>query len=234
VNGALFYRGPSRYDGSPILGIVTGLRRQSKNGKTGDMLQTWILPANESPGDRGRYAYGVTPSVCGSCRLGHLCYINWSTAPVGVWKRYRRERVTDPRGLAQGRAVRLGAAGDPAMIPKRVWTALIHGARMWTGYTHQAGSIDCRSLRGLLMRSTETVAQTVRAWVQGFRTFRMRGNGAPLLPGEIDCPAVTHGTQCADCGLCNGTFPGDTRPSISTPAHGSPIHDAARERYLAR
>ena len=42
-NGAIIYRGPSLLDGKPIVVIAVGLNSSSKNRKTGNMLQTYIL-----------------------------------------------------------------------------------------------------------------------------------------------------------------------------------------------
>ena len=229
-NGVVIWRGPSRFDRAPIFVAVTGLARPTSNRKTGDMLQTWILAEHEPPTARGQYDTGTQPSACGRCPLGHgLCYVNWNAAPLSVWRRYRSEPVTDPRGVADGHAVRLGAAGDPAMVPVSVWRALLTGARSWTGYTHQAGQLDCRALRPLLMRSTETEEQTRRAWGQGWRTFRVRARGAPLLAGEINCPSRP-GFPCERCGLCRGTAV--RGPSVSIEAHGSPVFAKARNELL--
>ena len=43
-NGRILWEGVSPFDGQPIVCIVTGLSQGSANGKTGTMLQTWILP----------------------------------------------------------------------------------------------------------------------------------------------------------------------------------------------
>jgi len=48
-NGAIVYQGPSMIDGAPIVAIVTGLTRKSKNEKTGNMAQVFILRADMSP-----------------------------------------------------------------------------------------------------------------------------------------------------------------------------------------
>ena len=41
-----FYEGPSMIDGSPIVAIAT---ISSRNGKTGSIVQTWIMPADIDP-----------------------------------------------------------------------------------------------------------------------------------------------------------------------------------------
>ena len=70
VQGLELWRGPSRFDGSPVGVVVTGLREPSGNGKTGPLLQAWILAENEAPHDAQRSGHDA--SVCGSCPLRPL------------------------------------------------------------------------------------------------------------------------------------------------------------------
>ena len=39
------YNGPSKLNARPIQVVITGLDKRSKNPKTGDMAQTYIMPA---------------------------------------------------------------------------------------------------------------------------------------------------------------------------------------------
>ena len=48
TDGAVLYDGPAP-DGDRIIVIATGLRKASKNPKTGAMTQTWIIRADRSP-----------------------------------------------------------------------------------------------------------------------------------------------------------------------------------------
>ena len=48
-NGVVIYDGPSLIDGKPILCILTVLIRKSKNPKTVNMLQTWIVRKDIHP-----------------------------------------------------------------------------------------------------------------------------------------------------------------------------------------
>ena len=65
------WRGPSPVDNEPIVLIATGLSRseskQSKNTKTGPMVQTFILKQNEKPTDAIKS--GGDESICGKCPL---------------------------------------------------------------------------------------------------------------------------------------------------------------------
>ena len=69
-NGVLLWRGPSPVDGAPIMCILTGLQSPSVNGKTGPMLQTWIMREDIPPHHAQRG--GEDSSVCGGCPLRPL------------------------------------------------------------------------------------------------------------------------------------------------------------------
>lgn len=50
MSGIILYRGPSMLDGSPIVCIATGIEgKASRNGKAGEMVQTWILREDIAP-----------------------------------------------------------------------------------------------------------------------------------------------------------------------------------------
>lgn len=66
--GVIVYEGPSMLDKKPIVMIATGWNG-TRNGKTGQMLQTWILRKNISPMDASRRK--LDASVCGKCPLRH-------------------------------------------------------------------------------------------------------------------------------------------------------------------
>jgi hypothetical protein len=194
-NGIVLYKGKSRLDGAPIVVILIGTGRGSKNGKTGRMLQTFIL--SDGPDDPIQATKdGADASVCGQCphrpALGGSCYVNVGQAPRSVYRAYRRGRY--PRFQAarhldwiRGRAVRLGTYGDPAAVPSRIWRVVLSVAGKHTAYSHQWERFP--SLRTFAMASVDTPAQAERAWAAGWRTFRVRREDEPLLPGEIMCVA---------------------------------------------
>ena len=43
INGFIFYKGPSQIDGFPVVGIAV---LNSRNSKTGNMIQTYIINDN--------------------------------------------------------------------------------------------------------------------------------------------------------------------------------------------
>jgi len=251
-NGVIIYEGPSAIDGSPIVVIATGLRRQSQNEKTGDLLQVWILPRDTLPGEAIRT--GRDGGVCGDCIHranddGRSCYVATKTINT-VWRAYQRGSYP-PLATYQGTirpgipGIRWGAYGDPAAIPYHAairfgaW-ATARGVRSVThrapGYTQRWQTSPW--LRGHAMASVATVeaGEHARSW--GWRTFRValdetEGPG----DGEIWCPATPDGgssTSCDRCGLCDGSRgPADRRKSIVAKAHGSGAAAFRRRRRLA-
>lgn len=57
----IFYRGPSKLDGSQIVGITV----HSGNRKTGSMIQTWIIRDDVHPVVASRT--GADSAICGIC-----------------------------------------------------------------------------------------------------------------------------------------------------------------------
>ena len=229
TNGAVLYSGPSRLDGSPIVAIITGLATRSRNPKTGDMPQVWILRSDVPP--VAAVTSGDDASVCGDCPLRPslakrtktaACYVSTVHAPRAVYDGYKRGIYKEmaPSDVPADRPIRIGAYGDPGAVPTAVWRALPGDAGR-TGYSHQWTRRP--SLRRLVMASVETVAQAERAHAVGWRTFRTTKPGDPLMAGEISCPASAESgkrTTCADCRLCDGSRgEGDRRANIAINVH---------------
>ena len=224
----ILYKGPSLIDGSPIVVVAT----QSKNRKTGSMLQTWIIRSDMDPLEASRT--GQDASICGSCihrgkptnkakgmAAERSCYVGLMHAPLSVYKKYKRggyEHV-NPATAGRGLKVRLGSYGDPAAVPQDVWTSLLSESIGHTGYTHNAKS---EGIYDTCMASADTITQAKRHWAKGIRTFRV---GLPTelpIKGEILCPASEQAgkkTTCDSCGLCAGSKV--KAPSIFIPAHGN-------------
>lgn len=231
--GYVLWEGRSRFDGAPIVLILT---IGSSNRKTGAMWQTWILRSDVSPVDA--IASGEDVSVCGGCtlrgfldkgkRVERACYVNVSQAPLSVWRKYRRggypklSRAEAARMLA-GQAVRLGAYGDPAMVPFGILGPMVRRARLWTGYTHQWRTTN-QAWAGLLMASCETVEDMALARAAGWRAFLVTGASSKPA-GTVQCAADrdSNPLQCADCGMCSGTRRGAVAGAVSVwiQAHGS-------------
>ena len=130
----ILYEGPSQFDNSEIVVIAT---KNSKNPKTGDMWQIWILPRYTEP--HIAVKTGEDSSVCGKCPLrpasykkngfSRGCYVNTWQAPLSVWRAYHRgsyQHITPDefRAVLQGQALRLGSWGDPASVPFEYWQSI--------------------------------------------------------------------------------------------------------------
>ncbi len=215
MNSFILFEGPSLLDGAPIVVIATGLDAKSRNEKTGDMIQTWILRADTEP--HAALKTGDDASVCGQCphrpALGGVCYVRVHEAPLSVYRAYKRgsyPRLTlaEAADACEGRTVRLGAYGDPAAAPVAIWDALVSKADAWTGYTHQWRTAP-DGFKRLTMASADNVGEGFEARLAGWRTFRIRDASEPVAPKlEFVCPAskeAGYKTDCATCRACMGT-----------------------------
>jgi len=203
---------------------------KSTNIKTGPMDQLHILP-NVNP--IKALKEGKDRSVCADCPLSSKanggngsCYVVVVQGPNATWKASNTKPVVKCQSK---RPIRLGAYGDPALLPMKLVRRTVRDRR-WTGYTHQwhkrhtnwskylMASIDpiMAERQGMSVLELKALAQS-----KGYRTFRVLSEGGSVDSDEILCPNYTRGTQCIDCGLCNGSKENDTRKNIAIPAHGS-------------
>lgn len=229
----IIYEGPSRLDGAPIAMIVTGVDTPSGNGKTGPMIQTWIIRTDMGPLEASRT--GADAAICGSCihrgiatperergwAAERSCYVDIGKAPNGVFKAMQRGRypiVTDPRdirAIGADRAVRLGSYGDSGAVPEGPQRDLIADARTHTGYTHNGGPTD------ICMLSVDSLPEAENAWAHNIRTFRVTAPGEDKTSNEVWCPASEIGgyrATCHTCGLCRGSR--IRAKSVAIPGHG--------------
>src|SRR6185295_3252656 len=190
----------------------------------------WILHQHLSP--IAAVKSGADQSICGDCRhrgdgAGNKrsCYVEYFRAPFNLWTGLPRTGVdVRPETVAamlSGKHLRLGAYGDPAAIPFRVWRTLLSQVSGWTAYTHQWRRCD-QAFRSIAMASVDSEADVQDAHSLGWRTFRVRSADEPLMTAEIACPAsdeAGHVAQCASCGLCCGAH--REARSIAIIAHGS-------------
>ena len=228
-SGYVIYDGPSMLDGERIVAIVVGLDG-SRNVKTGEMVQTYIIRPDMSPWDAVRSGNDV--SICGGCKMRgngngdeRPCYVTLVHGPRVVYDALTRgiyEQAlpdTVARVLA-GRMIRLGTYGDPAAVPLFVWQALVAHAAGWTGYSHQWQTLTDGWQR-LLMASVDSVEEMDDAHERGWRTFRV--GAEPVRGVEINCPASKEAgkrAQCIDCLLCMGSTSRSGK-SIQIAPHGT-------------
>lgn len=223
--GIRAWEGPSPVDGTPLVLVITP---RSHNQKTGPMVQAWLLVRDQEPFEALRT--GADRAICGDCvhRGGEdrrTCYVSMFHGPRMIWRSLRTGGYPLVTGQAAaeaiaGESVRITAYGDPAFVPFEVWRTLLSRASGWAGYTHQWRTCD-RRFQTLLMASVETEAEQRDAQRNGWRTFRARPIGAPLLASEFQCPAseeAGHRTTCARCQLCRGAA--SPARSVTLQLHG--------------
>lgn len=252
MNGFVLYRGPSTIDGEPIVCIATGLEDGGSNTKTGPMIQVYILRGDMNP--LKAVQMGKDKAVCGSCRhrgrvindpkTGELknversCYVTLMHGPRVVWDAFQRGIYPDvppakARKLLAHRKVRLGAYGDPAAVPMKVWETALDRVAELNGYTHLWREYPL--LSAFCMASCEDEAEREEAKALGFRTYRVRTEVEPKLDGEGICPAsdeLGKAVQCAQCMLCGGNRT-KAKADITIVVHGTGSKHFKRAKELA-
>jgi hypothetical protein len=234
--GFIAWRGASQIDGSQIVLLVVRGSKKGANEKTGAMVQTYILRTDVSPLEALKN--GADFSICGNCKHGPKnvqrpdglgsCYVQVQNAPTGIYKAYTRNRYPvltelEAREQLNGFVVRLGAYGDPSAVPFEVWESLLHGAKAWTGYTHQWKEAHASKHRRYCMASCDTAEEYSEARAQGWRCFYVVPKGfTAKVEKAFLCPASEEGGKklnCIDCLACDGTHSGRVG-SVFIPVHG--------------
>jgi len=227
------WEGPSEIDG---LNITVLIQTGSRNSKTGDMVQTFIIRSDIDPITASRT--GGDRSICGDCihrgqptnldkgqAKNRTCYVTLAHAPLGKYKAYKKGRYTYAQGhkeiqaLGRGQMVRLGTYGDPSACPSYIWDSLLSESIGHTGYTH--GESNCSP--STLMTSADSATDAVNAWSRGERTFRVISSLSDIIKGkEVLCPASEEAGRrvtCERCKLCSGNT--IKAKSIAIVAHGT-------------
>ena len=179
------------YEDKTIAAIATF---NSDNRKTGDMVQVWIIPRDWSDDS----------TVCGNCKhrpdnMG-TCYVLKHQAPLAVWRKYTAGGYK-PGVLPKGSLVRLGAWGDPGMLPLSTLKKILKGSRGHTGYTHQWKRLPSK-YADLLMASVDSEEEKAEANAKGWRTFRVKKDEDQVLSREFYCPSPR--LTCETCLACHG------------------------------
>ena len=249
----IVWEGASRIDGAPVVCIVSGVGagKRSKNEKTGEMAQVWYLLADVSPWSAANS--GADISICGSCaHRGYIdeggtnrdrsCYVELLNAPRAIWEAYQKGSYDylPPEFRWQNQSTRLGAYGDPVVVPSRINRNLIRRGNGNTGYTHQWRLRKFQSSRRLLMASCETIQDVAQAQALGWRTFRtMSPDSADLTGSEISCPASVEAGNIRTCETCLACDGSRSQPreiplqrSIAIVVHGPKSKTSSYRRHI--
>ncbi len=261
--GFVMYEGPSLIGHGDIAAIAT---LRSENEKTGNMVQVWIVPTKlglleavqngQNSAACGGCPLMGTPNLVNIRRRdgtteevlrikNRVCYVNLGRLDSTVMRAYKNGRYSPynrrihERWL-RGRLIRLGAYGDPAAMPDHIIEYLISVGSGHTGYSHQLFSIERRRADKLakhLMVSCHTPAQHNEAVRRGWRPFTVIAKNQQPPVGAIECPFYTHGVQCDECQLCQGTSkrakPVFVRAHAMVARNLPTVQDQANERNLA-
>jgi hypothetical protein len=225
IKGYVIHQGND--NGEPFVVIAT---MESKNRKTGKMVQVWILLENHSPVEGVKLGLDAF-TVCKGCPFasGNGCYVNVGQAPLSIWKSYHRGiypelRIEEFATIFAGLPVRFGAYGNPSLIPLDKVEAIAKVAKGWTGYFHDWQDNPLRDeYAKFFMVSTETESSFKLAMSLKFRAFHV----SPIQPKEtIECLSESKGMECKDCKLCAGLAKKRIK-SIWINPHGSKSKKAA-------
>lgn len=235
----VLYKGISLLDNeTPIMIVMSGFTKDSSNTKTGPTVQLYILPVHEKPNDV--YRAGGT-SVCGDCKYngGNGCYVRWSHL-TQIWNVARHQSAI-PMSLTKeflrGLRVRVGAAGDPAAVPFKVWQDLLSTCENFTGYTHQWKKLEFQNLKTLFMASVDNTKENNMSLFLGWSSFFVTDTEEEAQKAGVRCLASTDkkdvnglSMTCSSCMLCNGKS--KKQKTITEVLHGASntIHAARKAR----
>jgi hypothetical protein len=258
MSGFVFYEGPSQIDRKPIVAIAT---LKSKNDKTGNLVQTWILRADQNPIQA--INSGADASICGKCPLRgkvrpiaekldpvsemdgdttnkfRTCYVLPHTAPLQVFKKWQMGGYSSMNEthlpLLAERGLRYGSYGDPTAVPRKGWQSLDAACtgRSKPGYSHQWRLKRFQPWSTRLMASTHSEQENVMVWSAGWRTFRTVASVDDVMPEEIICPASAEGGNKSNCAKC-GLCNGKKGPSDTRRNIAIVVHGTHNKQVMLR
>lgn len=186
--------------------VITGFKRKSSNRKTGEMLQSYIVDKNSI------YEKTVFGAKCKDCTMVDKCYVKMDKIAVrrtlkkvlnkesNCYKNISCDELID---LLKDKSLRFGTYGDPSALPIHLVINMCNVLKQWTGYTHFWKT--CNPLYSLyFMASVESLELKTEANQMGWRTFEVILDNNTNYSDGIQCPAITKGINCIDCGLCKG------------------------------
>jgi hypothetical protein len=164
------------------------------------------------------------------------CYVNPGQAPLSVWKTFKRGGYIELSYIGQseipsngsfypiiekylqGRKIRWGTYGDPAIIKPQVVNLFNSYAIGHTGYTHQWRQEFAQVYAGIFQASCDGFADYLSATAHGWKTFLVIPKDEQLPAYAKQCPATVDNSQaqCLTCSLCDGA-----KLNIVVHAHGT-------------
>ena len=217
--GYILHRGMT--NGKSFVAIAT---LESRNVKTGNMVQIWFLLEHTSPIDGVKSGLDAS-TICQDCPFasGNGCYVEVGRAPTMVWKKFKacgypELNPCDYSRVFSGRKIRFGAYGNPTLLPLSIVKAIASVSNGWTGYFHDWKTNPlAKEYAQYFMASTETESSYRLAKSLNYRVFHV----SPVQPADtLECLSETKQMQCADCKLCSGLAK-SRLPSIWINPHGS-------------
>ena len=218
--GIVLWTGNSLIDGERIMLVATSVFNKTKNRKTGDMIQTYIMRRDIHPMLARRM--GEDKSICGDCkhREKSTCYVNLCHGPINVYKAYHdgsyRSFQDGDLELFKDKYLRIGTYGDPAAVPFEIWDTLCSNSKGFTGYTHQWKTCDQR-LKSICMASVDSIDGYLKEYEiaksMNWRTFRVFADDKGKTVNDVKqdrefiCPASKEAgvkTDCEHCRACSG------------------------------
>ena len=217
--GYILHRGMT--NGKSFVAIAT---LESRNVKTGNMVQIWFLLEHTSPIEGVKSGLDAS-TICQDCPFasGNGCYVEVGRAPTMVWKKFKacgypELNPCDYSRVFSGRKIRFGAYGNPTLLPLSIVKAIASVSNGWTGYFHDWKTNPlANEYAKYFMASTETESSYRLAKSLNYRVFHV----SPVQPADtLECLSETKQMQCADCKLCSGLSK-SRLPSIWINPHGS-------------
>ena len=219
------YRGPSVFNGAPVVLVGSCVDAPSQNRKTGPMVQVSVAPVGRAP----RLQTSICPAACpyrDPAPGATACYVNWGQSPRNAELSARTVPAL-PVGFAMalrrsGRPVRFGSSGDVAAVPRYALEPALNAAVGHTMYTADWNSGGRSDWLAPWSMASATVAQLGLAEQAGWRCFVVHRGAIPLALSKriVECPS-SKGVTCEKCLLCNGNpDPTDGRPHIAILDHG--------------
>jgi hypothetical protein len=169
------------------------------------------------------------------------CYVQWMKGPNAAWKASNRNEALSLQAasaICSDRLVRLGAAGDPAAVPLKVWKELlgIDGAgnmtaKSITAYSHMWNRPEFQDYKLICMASADSAEEKELARSMGWSTFTVRAS----LPDDDDRSTLCLNAvpdvhlSCAECRKCDGLLTARKPKDVWVPLHG-----ALANRFHAR